>query len=81
MRNGFSKSGGEPTLCIKAENGNVLIVVLYLDDLIFTRNDNFLIAEFNEAMKNKFEVIDLGFLKYFLGIEVKQMHDSIFISK
>ena len=41
MSNGFSKSNGEPTLYIKAENGNVLIVVLYVDDLIFTGNDKF----------------------------------------
>ena len=41
MSNGFSKSDGEPTLYIKLENSNVLIVVLYVDDLIFTKNDNF----------------------------------------
>ena len=46
MRNGFSKSDGEPTLYIKTSNGKVLIVVLYVDDLIFTGNDNFLIGEF-----------------------------------
>ena len=32
-------------------------------------------------MKNEFEMIDLGLLKYFLGIEVKKMHDGIFISQ
>ena len=37
MSNGFSKSDGEPTLYIKAENGNILIVVLYIDDLIFKK--------------------------------------------
>ena len=81
MSNGFSKSNGEPTLYIKAANGNVLIVVLYVDDLIFTGNDKALIGEFKEAMKNEFEMTDLGLLKYFLGIEVKQMHDGIFISQ
>ena len=32
-------------------------------------------------MKDEFEMTDLGLLKYFLDIEVKQMHDGIFISK
>ena len=32
-------------------------------------------------MKNEFEMTDLGLLKYFLGIEVKKMHDDIFISQ
>ena len=80
-RNGFSKSDGEPTLYIKVASGNVLIVVLYVDDLIFNRNDNFQIAMFKEAMKNEFEMTDLGLLKYCLGIEIKQIHDGIFISK
>ena len=79
MSNSFSKGDGEPTLYIKVENGNVLIDVLYVDDLIFTKNENFLIGEFKEAMKNEFEMIELGLLKYFLGIKVKQMHECIFI--
>ena len=37
--------------------------------------------EFKEVMKSEFEMIDLGLLKYFLGIEVKQMQDGIFISQ
>ena len=81
MRNGFSKSNGEPTLYINEADCKVLIVVLYVDDLIFTGNDKALIGEFKEAMTNKFEMTDLGLLKYFLGIEVKQMHDGIFISQ
>ena len=70
-KNGFRKSDGKPTLYIKAENHKVLIVFLYVEDLIFIGNDNFLIGEFKEAMKNEFEMTYLGLLKYFLGIEVK----------
>ena len=58
-----------------------MIVVLYVDDLIFTGNDKALIYEFNEAMKSDFEMIELGLLKYFIGIEVKQMQVYIFISQ
>ena len=68
-------------LYIKVANGNVSIIVLYVDDLIFIENDNLLIGEFKEPMKNEFEITDLGLLKYFLGIELKQMHDDIFISQ
>ena len=72
MSNSFSKSNGEPTLYIKAANRNVLMVVLYVDDLIFTGNDKALIGESKEVMKNEFEMTDLGILKYFLHIEVKK---------
>ena len=81
MSNGFSKSDGEPTLYIKAANGNVLIIVLYVDNFIFTRNDKALIDDFKEAMKSEFEVIDLGLLRHFLSIEVKKMQAGIFISQ
>ena len=80
MSNGFSKSNGEPTLYIKAANGNVLIIVLYVDDLIFNSNLKSIIGDFKEAIKNEFEMVELDLLKYFRDIEVKQMHDGIFIS-
>ena len=78
MINGFSKTDGEPTLYIKATNGKVLIIVLYVDEI---GNYNFLIGEFKEAIKIEFEMTDLGLLKYFLGIEVKKMCDGMFISQ
>ena len=48
---------------MKEENGKVFLVVLYVDDLIFTRNNKALIDEFKQAMKSEFEMIDLGLLK------------------
>ena len=48
ISNRFSKNNGELTPYNKAENINVLMVLLYVDDLIFTRNDKALIDEFKE---------------------------------
>jgi len=81
VSNGFSKINSEPTLYIKVAEGNILIVVLYVDDPIFTGNSDLFIVDFKEAMKNEFEMTDLGLLKYFLGIEVKQIEHGIFISQ
>eukprot|EP00253_Pinus_taeda_P031401 PITA_31401 len=72
---------GEPTLYIKENDGKIIIVVLYVDDLIFTSNDAFRIADFKAVMKNEFEMIDLGFLRYFLGIEADQSENGVFISQ
>eukprot|EP00253_Pinus_taeda_P022001 PITA_22001 len=36
LENGFEKSEGEPTLYIKEKDGKILIVVLYVDNVIFT---------------------------------------------
>eukprot|EP00253_Pinus_taeda_P008751 PITA_08751 len=42
-------------------------------------SDDFLIADFKQVMKSEFEMTDLGLLRYFLGIEVKQTENDIFI--
>ena len=77
LDNGFDKCEGEPTLYIKENDGKILIVVLYVDDLIFIGSDDFVIVDFKQVMKNEFEMIDIGLLRYFLGIEVKQTENGI----
>jgi hypothetical protein len=57
----------------------MLIVFLHVDDLIFT--GDFGIEEFNSVMKDEFEMVDLGLMRYFLGIEVHQSKVGIFISQ
>eukprot|EP00253_Pinus_taeda_P035794 PITA_35794 len=81
IENGFNKCDGEPTLYIKENDGKIIIIVLYVDDLIFTGNDASLIADFKAVMKNELEMTDLGFLRYFLGIEVDQSENGGFISQ
>jgi hypothetical protein len=75
---GFKRSPSEPTLYTKVnQEGKLLIVCLYVDDLIFTENIS--IDEFKTAMKTQPEMTYLGMMKYFLGIEVNQSKDGIFI--
>ena len=78
---GFRRSKSEPTLYIKAQGQYHLIVSLYVDDLIYTGNNLEMIKEFKEDMMKTFEMTDLGLMNYFLGIEVKQQEDDIFISQ
>ena len=69
--NGFRKSESELILYTKVnEQGKMLIVFLYVDDLIFT--SDFGIAYFKVVMESEFEMTDLGIMKFFLGIEVQQ---------
>jgi hypothetical protein len=78
VNNGFSKCANEPTLYVKVnDEGEILIVCLYVDDLIFTGNMS--INSFKEAMEREFDMTDLGLMKYFLGIEVTQNEQGIFI--
>ena len=78
LENGFEKCEGEPKLYIKEKYGKMLIVVLYVDDVIFTGNDAYLIEYFKTVMKDEFEMTNMGLLRYFLGIEVEKNENNIF---
>jgi len=55
--------------------GKILIISLYVDD--FTSNDACLIEEFKCSMNSKFEMTDLGKMRYFLGVKVLQSSKGI----
>ena len=61
--------------------GKILIIILYVDDLIFTGNDESMFVKFKSSMMREFDMTDLGKMRFFLGIEVVQRVDGIFINK
>ena len=81
QENGFTKCPHEHVLYVKIKEGNILIVCLYVDDLIFTGNNPNTFEEFKKAMTREFEMTDIGLMAYYLGVEVKQREDGIFISQ
>lgn len=79
-RERFVKCNFEHTLFVKTEQqGQVLIVSLYVDDLIFTGNCESLIIRFKELMKENFDMTDLGKMRYFLGFEILQREEGIYM--
>ncbi|PKI53574.1 hypothetical protein CRG98_026024 [Punica granatum] len=52
--------------------GDILLMCLYVDDLVFTGNSSFMAREFKQSMEKEFEMTDLGLMRYFLGIEVQR---------
>jgi hypothetical protein len=78
----FKKCPYEHTLFIKTGGGgNILVVCLYVDDLIFTGNDASMFDEFKQPMMNEFDMTDLGRMRYFLSIEVLQSSNGIFVGQ
>ena len=49
----------------------MLIVCLYVDDLIYTRNDRAMFEKLKKSMMVEFDMSDLDMKHYFLGIEVE----------
>ena len=80
-QSGFIKCPYEHALYFKIKNGDVLIVCLYVDDLIFTGSNPNMFKDFKNEMTMEFEMTDIGLMAYYLGIEVKQKEDGIFISQ
>jgi hypothetical protein len=82
MKEGFEKCDYERTLFIKTgKEGNVLIISLYVDDLIYTGNDELMVSKFKDSMKHEFDMTDLGKIRYFLGLEVLQKSTGVFINQ
>jgi Reverse transcriptase (RNA-dependent DNA polymerase) len=77
----FMQCPYEHALYVKIENRDMLIVSLYVDDLIFMGSSSDMIDEFKRVMKSEFEMTDLGFMSYFLGLEIKQGNEDIFVSQ
>ena len=81
-QNGFERSRSEPSLYVKkGGTQDFLIVCLYVDDLIYTGTNSAMLEEFKKAMMKEYEMTDLGLMRYFLGIQVRQSKEGIFISQ
>jgi Reverse transcriptase (RNA-dependent DNA polymerase) len=77
----FIKYQFEHALYMKKSKHGVLIICLYVDDLLFIRSNPNMFREFKQSMFEEFEMTDYGLMGYFLGIEIKQQLNDIFISQ
>ncbi|GJQ92228.1 putative ribonuclease H-like domain-containing protein [Tanacetum coccineum] len=71
----------DKTLFIRRDKGDILLVQVYVDDIIFGSTKKSLCTEFEKMMHKKFQMSSMGELTFFLGLQVKQKNDEIFISQ
>nr|GEX25682.1 putative ribonuclease H-like domain-containing protein [Tanacetum cinerariifolium] len=81
LENGFQRGQIDQTWFIKKQKGDILLVQVYVDDIIFGSTNKDLCKAFEKLMKDKFQMSSMGELTFFLGLQVKQKHDGIFISQ
>eukprot|EP00253_Pinus_taeda_P024858 PITA_24858 len=77
---GFTKSEADANLYHIIVYGKLLIIVLYVDDLILTSDDE-LIKSCKKDLARVFEMEDMGLMHYFLGMEVWQRDAEVFVSQ
>ncbi|GKB52792.1 putative ribonuclease H-like domain-containing protein [Tanacetum coccineum] len=81
LDNGFHRGQINKTFFIKRLKGDILLVQVYVDDIIFGLTKKSLCDEFEQIMHNRFQMSSIGELTFFLGLQVKQKKDGIFISQ
>ncbi|GJZ73353.1 retrovirus-related pol polyprotein from transposon TNT 1-94, partial [Tanacetum coccineum] len=69
------------TLFTRRHGGDILLVQVYVNDIIFGSTNLDFSKCFANLMKNNFEMSMMGELKFFLGLQVHQSPHVIFISQ
>ena len=77
----FTRGKVDITLFTLKRESDILIVQIYVDDIVFGSTNLSLCQEFEELMKHEFEMSLMGELSYFLGLQIKQLDDGIFINQ
>ncbi|KAL1206311.1 Retrovirus-related Pol polyprotein from transposon RE2 [Cardamine amara subsp. amara] len=78
---GFRRSEADHTLFTYQSTQGIIVVLVYVDDLIISGNDQAGIQETKFFLKSVFDIKDLGELKYFLGIEICRSPEGLFLSQ
>ncbi|GJS05726.1 putative ribonuclease H-like domain-containing protein [Tanacetum coccineum] len=81
LENGFRRGTIDKTLFIKKNKSDIMLVQVYVDDIIFGSTKKSMCTEFEEVMHKRFQMSSMGELTFFLGLQVKQQPDGIFISQ
>jgi hypothetical protein len=79
VTSGFQTSNADFSLYVKKIDHGIVAIVIYVDDLIITRDSDADISNFKKLLKQEFEMKDLGELHYFLDIEVIQSPKRIWL--
>jgi hypothetical protein len=77
----FIRGKIDTTLFTKTKNDDLLIVQIYVDDIIFGSTNENMCSEFSNIMQKEFEMSMMGELNFFLGLQIKQTKNGIFINQ
>ncbi len=78
---GCNKASEETDLYIKVEGGELQVVLVYVDDIIFGCTNNPYVQWFANSMQYKFEMLMIGELSYFLGLQINKKLEVLYLSQ
>jgi hypothetical protein len=79
--NGFKPGYTDSTLFTRTVDGVLFVCQIYVDDIIFGCTNNACSMEFGRMMSEKYQMSMMGELKFFLGLQIRQQANGIFISQ
>nr|GEZ42224.1 copia protein [Tanacetum cinerariifolium] len=77
----FSKGSVDPTLLIRRNGNDLLLVQIYVDDIIFDASTPELCDLFDKIMCSKYKMSMMGKISFFLGLQISQSPRGIFINR
>nr|GEW96058.1 copia protein [Tanacetum cinerariifolium] len=81
LKHHYKRGTIDKTLFIKKDSRHIILVRVYIDDIIFGSTNKSWCNEFEVLMKREFEMSAIGKLTFFLGLQVTQLLDGIFINQ
>jgi Reverse transcriptase (RNA-dependent DNA polymerase) len=78
---GYRQTNADHTVFFRRHGAHITVLVVYVDDMIISGNDEGEIALLKKKLGKEFEVKDLGQLRYFLGIEIARGAERIVLSQ
>ena len=78
---GFKRGEVDKTLFIQKDKKGILVAQVYVDDIVFGATSDYLLKTFVDSMTSTFEMSMVGELTYFLGLQIKQTKEGIFLSQ
>ncbi|GJY52050.1 putative ribonuclease H-like domain-containing protein [Tanacetum coccineum] len=80
-KHGYKRGTIDKTLFIRRNKKDIMLVQVYVDDIIFGSTNKSWCDEFEALMQSRFQMSSMGELTFFLGLQVKQKKQGIFISQ
>ena len=81
MNKGFKPGSLDPTLFTKIYDDELFVSQIYVDDIIFGCTNQHYSDEFTYMLSEEYQMSMMGELKFFLGLQIRQQHNGIFISQ
>ncbi|KAJ9545152.1 hypothetical protein OSB04_024859 [Centaurea solstitialis] len=81
LGSGYKKGTVDHTLFLRRSDNHLTVVQIYVDDIIFASTNPESWTEFEQIMKSRFQMSMMGELTFFLGLQVRQTPQGIFINQ